>query len=77
MAGRTYPFEAALSGAVVNYRSDGQSFMGPDLVSGSVTLSRWDREARIISGTFEFTVARGADTVRITEGRFDIDEVVF
>lgn len=47
------------------------------LVNGWVYLSRWDREARIISGTFEFTMAKGADTVRVTEGRFDIDEVMF
>jgi hypothetical protein len=40
--------------------------------SGRVTLSRKDRKA--ISGTFEFTVFNPdcGDTVKITDGRFDI-----
>ena len=39
---------------------------------GSLTITRLDVQAGIISGTFEFTLARpGCDTVRVTQGRFD------
>ena len=40
--------------------------------SGAITLTRLDMQARIISGTFAFTLAQpGCDTVRVTQGRFD------
>lgn len=39
---------------------------------GTLTLTRLDRQAGIISGTFEFTLAKpGCDSVRVTQGRFD------
>ena len=39
---------------------------------GTVTVTRLDLQAGIISGTFEFTLAKpGFDTVRVTNGRFD------
>jgi hypothetical protein len=39
---------------------------------GTLTITRLDLQAGIISGTFEFTLAKpGCDTVRITQGRFD------
>jgi hypothetical protein len=39
---------------------------------GTLTITRLDLQAGIISGTFEATLARpGCDTVRITQGRFD------
>ncbi len=42
-------------------------------LSGSVTLSKIDRTNYIISGTFEFvTVSTGCDTLKVTNGRFDI-----
>ncbi|MEM6298419.1 MAG: DUF6252 family protein [Bacteroidota bacterium] len=76
VADSTYQFSAVVEVfANVRYSSGRTRFLTTDLISGSVTLSRWDREARIISGTFEFTVANAGDTVRITEGRFDISEV--
>lgn len=38
-----------------------------------VTISKFDIQNRIIAGTFEFTLYKpGCDTVRITQGRFDI-----
>ncbi|RSK37575.1 hypothetical protein [Hymenobacter metallilatus] len=39
---------------------------------GSLTITRLDLQAGIISGTFEAKLAKpGCDTVRITQGRFD------
>ena len=40
---------------------------------GSIVFSKIDRINYIISGTFEFsTITQGCDTIRITEGRFDM-----
>ncbi len=40
--------------------------------NGTLTITRLDLQAGIISGTFDFTLAkRGCDTVRVTQGRFD------
>ena len=40
---------------------------------GILMITRLDLEARIISGTFEFVLARpDCDTVRVTDGRFDM-----
>ena len=39
---------------------------------GFLTITHLDRQAGIISGTFDFTLAKpGCDTVRVTQGRFD------
>lgn len=41
--------------------------------TGSLTITRLDKTARIISGTFYATLAKqGCDTVKITDGRFDM-----
>jgi hypothetical protein len=41
--------------------------------TGKITLSKLDRIRYIISGTFDFvTVAKDCDTLKITDGRFDI-----
>ena len=43
---------------------------------GSIIFSKIDRTNFIVSGTFEFsTVTVGCDTVRITDGRFDIQYI--
>lgn len=40
---------------------------------GLLTITRFDLQNYIISGTFEFTLARvGCDTLKVTEGRFDM-----
>jgi hypothetical protein len=40
---------------------------------GNINLTRIDRENAIFSGTFMFTLkATGSDTIKITDGRFDI-----
>lgn len=39
---------------------------------GTLTITRLDLNAGIISGTFDFILAKpGCDTVRVTQGRFD------
>ena len=39
---------------------------------GNLTITRLDRAAGIVSGTFAFTLYKpGCDSVRITQGRFD------
>ena len=39
---------------------------------GTLTITRLDRQAGIISGTFAFTLYKpGCDSVRVTQGRFD------
>jgi hypothetical protein len=44
-----------------------------NLVKGSVQLTRLDRQAGIVSGTFEFIIVGDpGDTLRVTNGRFDI-----
>jgi len=44
-----------------------------DLVEGTVTITRFDDVNFIISGTFAFTTAtKDCDTIRVTDGRFDI-----
>ncbi len=49
-------------------------FAGGSIVytKGSLTITRLDRQAGILSGTFSFTLAQpGCDTVKVTQGRFD------
>ncbi len=39
---------------------------------GTLTITRLDPQAAIVSGTFAFTLYKpGCDTVRVTQGRFD------
>ena len=43
------------------------------LLNGQLTLTRLDRQAGVMAGTFEFTMVGGpGDTLRVTDGRFDI-----
>lgn len=47
-----------------------------DTIAGhnnQITITRFDLPNRIIAGTFQFTLFKpGCDTVRITDGRFDV-----
>jgi hypothetical protein len=43
------------------------------LLKGKLNITHLDRERYIVSGTFEFTtVMDGCDTIRVTDGRFDL-----
>jgi len=53
--------------------SDECDFFEENTLSGTLTITKFDKVNYIISGTFEFTTAlNGCDTLRITDGRFDI-----
>lgn len=53
----------------ITYYTD--SLSNPE--SNKVTVTYFDPEKKIISGTFEFTgTAENGDTVRISNGRFDV-----
>lgn len=42
-------------------------------ISGTLTITKLDQTKLIVSGLFEFTtVVAGCDTIRVTDGRFDI-----
>jgi hypothetical protein len=44
-----------------------------DTINGTMEITRFDKEKYIISGLFEFTLAHNnCDTLKITDGRFDI-----
>lgn len=49
-----------------------------NLINGWIALSKYDINAQIISGTFEFTAysPNCGDTIRVTDGRFDIGEII-
>jgi len=53
----------------------GKAFVTNPTYTGTVTITRADTVNFIVSGTFEFTVYDPASkqTIRITDGRFDID----
>lgn len=55
-------------------RDEGICFYeGENTLSGQLTLTKFDQSNRIASGVFEFiTVVSGCDTIRITDGRFDL-----
>lgn len=43
--------------------------------TGSVTITKWDMNNHIVSGTFEFSAGstdNSADPISVTEGRFDV-----
>jgi len=45
-------------------------------LSGQVIITRFDRQKFIVSGTFEYTTALpNCDTIRITDGRFDLQYI--
>jgi hypothetical protein len=41
------------------------------ILYSKILLTRYDLQAGIISGTFEFTLAKPNDTIKVTNGRFD------
>lgn len=40
--------------------------------SGQLVITRFDTVARVVAGTFEFTGQRGAELIKVTQGRFDV-----
>ena len=62
------------AGALLNDKKTNCSYNDPDnIISGNLNITRLDVNGRIISGTFEFSLAKSdCDTVKVTEGRFDM-----
>jgi hypothetical protein len=61
-------------GAVVDISAGCQYYSNrpPIYCKGTLVVTRLDKQAGIIAGTFEFTLAKaGCDTVKVTNGRFD------
>lgn len=74
--GRSYPFSGAKAGKGIvlgECLGTGGSYTTTAPGSGTLTITRLDRNANILSGRFEF-VATNRQTgaqVRVTQGRFD------
>ncbi|MFD2569022.1 hypothetical protein ACFSUS_00150 [Spirosoma soli] len=77
----TYRFEGDSTAGLV-YRDESLppgcgDFLGgtryQPIQEGRLTITRLDVERRVIAGRFSFTLVQpGCDTIRITEGRFDL-----
>lgn len=52
------------------------TFITNSINQGEVNLLRYDTLNKIFSGTFQFRVLRGKDTISVTEGRFDINQKI-
>jgi hypothetical protein len=61
-------------GALLNDKKTKCSYSEqPNVIFGNFTVSKLDIANQIISGTFEFTLAKtGCDTIKVTDGRFDM-----
>jgi hypothetical protein len=76
--GMTYTFQqikAGQGGAQYSYLSPtvDNTFNTSSLVTGQLSLTRFDLTAQIASGTFWFNVLdNNGDTIKITNGRFDV-----
>jgi hypothetical protein len=73
---KTYSFrDSTNTEASFNDRLTGCELSSRDKAAyrqGTLTVTRFDLQAGIISGTFDFTLAKaGCDTLKITNGRFD------
>lgn len=71
----TYSFNDAEYNAEYQYRNTYKTciYEFENTYGGTLIFSKIDRVKNIISGTFEFsTVTVGCDTIRITDGRFDV-----
>ena len=71
----TYPLTIRNHQEALFYGSGGQCEFHQNEVHyrrGKLDITRLDLQAGIISGTFEFTLAKsGCDTIKVTQGRFD------
>ena len=71
--GRTYPFTTAKGGPRAFYEV-GPQYQKLDQDTGELTITRFDRQQRILSGRFHFVgtnIATGKQ-VSVTDGRFDV-----
>lgn len=74
----TYQLKSEVSGNLYGlYLLDGGIVLDSqttDLSPGRLTITRFDDQEHIISGTFEFTVqGNNGELIKITDGRFDLN----
>lgn len=74
--GQSYPFSASAHGGVVKgscFTRSGGVYTSTVPASGTLTITRVDRAAKLLAGRFEFvgTDRVTGQQVRITDGRFD------
>ena len=66
----------AATGSHASVHIGNKIYNGSNLVNGMAHLSRVDRQAGVVSGTFEFTIVdQPGDTLQVTNGRFDIGDM--
>ncbi len=71
--GNSYPLTTFENGGVGRYFTGGQDdYKTSNLHTGSITITHYDYDNRIVSGTFEFDVEVDGEIVKITDGRFDM-----
>jgi len=72
----TYPlnkFPDSSCSAYLESSTQSCKYESQSCISGKILLTKLDRVKYIVSGTFHFvTVAKDCDTLKITNGRFDI-----
>ncbi|MBC7447929.1 MAG: hypothetical protein H7330_07700 [Hymenobacteraceae bacterium] len=69
----TYPLAPVDSASYAKVFTPSKNYDFDRLINGHLTLSRLDRQAGVMAGTFEFVMVGGpGDTLRVTDGRFDI-----
>ncbi len=76
LTARPYLLSSVLGRCNARLDKAGAYYEQRHLVRGQLTLTRLDRTARICSGTFDFVMANGTDTIRVTDGRFDIRDML-
>lgn len=76
---QTYPLQLSVNGPTTkgglyaNAFATGCYYDGKLIKQGSLTFTRYDPVARIAAGRFAFTLYQpGCDTLRVTDGRFDV-----
>jgi len=74
----TLPIELNMvesQGVISKYSCSNQNLITDTIIGGKLNLIRSDTINEIFSGTFEFTVVDSqCDTIKITNGRFDIKD---
>ncbi|NVO85421.1 hypothetical protein [Hymenobacter terrestris] len=69
-----FPSEQGRHGVLTDYTTSPVFHYptGSGPASGQLVITRFDTVARVVAGTFEFTGQRGAELIKVTQGRFDV-----
>ncbi len=69
-----YPIDPQPNNSYLYFYQNGKDYTTYPPGYGEVELLRYDTIAKVFSGTFFFTSINGKDTLKVTDGRFDIDQ---